>query len=96
MLHEHGCELAGELNGAPRFIRLERLPATVAVDLELEADRRGRYVVQFEVGPDEAETLAQARPGDGGKGEQGVPRLGRSGERLLELLARVDTPLRRC
>ena len=44
-----GCERPGELNGAPRLVGLERLPATVAVDLELKADRRSRHVVQFEV-----------------------------------------------
>jgi hypothetical protein len=59
MLHKHGCQRPGELNGAPRLVRLERLPAAFPVDLELEADRRGRHVVQFEVGPDEPEALSQ-------------------------------------
>jgi hypothetical protein len=62
VLHEHGCELSGELDCPPRFIRLERLSATLAVDLELEADRRGRHVVQVAVlGPAMWATYVRSR-----------------------------------
>jgi hypothetical protein len=77
------------------FIGLELHPLPIDGGLEPEADRRRVQVAELEILPPQPEQLTLARADHRRKPEQRAPRLRRRCDRLSQLAAREDAPLRR-